>query len=70
MAVKVEAVICTHCGGTRFREDKVMELDNTVMIRKGMSIPAQPLHVSYQYVCIGCNNVLDEEFTHGHVTVR
>lgn len=70
MAGKAEAVICTHCGGKLFREDKVMELDNTVMIRKGMSIPAQPLHVSYQYVCIGCNTVLDEEFTHGHVSAH
>lgn len=67
MAVKPESVRCSACQGNLFREERILELDNTVMIRKGMTIQAQPLHVSYQYVCIQCQKVIDEEFFRGHI---
>jgi len=70
IANKVESVTCSHCGSKQFREEKIVELDNSVMIRKGMTIPAQALHVSYQYVCSGCSAVVDEEFSHGHLSER
>ena len=41
MASKTAAVVCSHCGGTHFREEKIVQLDNTVMVTKGMKIPAQ-----------------------------
>ncbi|PWI58903.1 hypothetical protein [Sulfoacidibacillus thermotolerans] len=64
------SIVCPQCGGKLFREEKIVELNASVMVTRGMSIPAQVNAVSYQYACIGCNHILDEQFTHGHVDVK
>ncbi len=62
----VHAVICPQCGGELFREEKMVELNASVMVTRGMSVPAQVNKVSYQYTCVNCNHVIDEHF-HGHL---
>ena len=61
---------CPQCGGTWFREDRIVQLDASVMVARGMKMPAQTRAVGYQYTCIGCGRVFDEAFAHGHLDVR
>lgn len=70
MAGPSHAVECPHCKGTLFREDRVVELDASVMITKGMRIPAQTHSVGYWYTCVNCQHVLDETFVHGHLSAN
>ncbi len=70
MASTGHSIACPHCGGKFFREDKIVELDASVMITKGMRIPAQTRMVSYQYTCVSCEQVLDEHFEKGNLSVR
>nr|NNM89319.1 hypothetical protein [Bacilli bacterium] len=70
MAAPSHALTCPHCQGLWFREEKIVELDGSVVVTKGMPVPAQTRAVSYQYVCVSCQNVLDESFVHGHLEAR
>ncbi len=70
MAGPSQSIACPHCNGHLFREEKIVELDGSVVVTKGMHIPAQTHAVSYHYVCVSCNQVLDETFAHGHLEAR
>ncbi|KYP81132.1 hypothetical protein [Ferroacidibacillus organovorans] len=67
---KDHAVQCNHCGSTNFKEEKIVALDASVMITKGMKVPAQTVSVSYQYTCTQCQTLLDESFEGGHLKVK
>lgn len=70
MTTPGHSIACPHCEGTQFREEKIVELDATVMVTKGMKMAAQAKMVRYQYTCITCQNVLDEQFEKGHLSIR
>ncbi len=70
MAGPSHSIACPHCNGHLFREEKIVELDGSVVVKKGMPVPAQTQAVSYEYVCVNCNQVLDEMFAHGHLEAR
>ena len=62
------AVECSHCGGKWFREDRIVQLNASVMVTSGMKVPAQTVAVGYQYTCLTCQHVVDEHFVQGRLT--
>lgn len=63
------SIPCPKCGGTLFREEKIVELNSSVMVTRGMSVPSQVNKVTYQYACIACGHIIDEHFS-GHLKVE
>lgn len=66
MASDVHEIACPKCGGTKFREERIVELDSSVVIRDDLPLPARTVRESYRYMCIGCNEVLDLPWTGHH----
>jgi DNA-directed RNA polymerase subunit RPC12/RpoP len=65
MAGPTHSIECPKCSAKLFREDRVVELNASVVVSRSMHIPAQVNAVTYQYTCIGCGHVLDEQFSGG-----
>lgn len=66
MAGSKHAAHCAKCQGTYFREEKIVQLDSSVVVKKGLPVEARAIEVQYQYVCVNCNQVLDEPWTGHH----
>jgi hypothetical protein len=63
MSESSHAISCPTCGGVLFREDKIVQLDSTVVIRENLPIAARTLHEQYRYTCLGCQTILHYEWS-------
>ncbi|MCF8563491.1 hypothetical protein LLE49_01875 [Alicyclobacillus tolerans] len=66
MASTIHAAICPNCQGALFKEEKIVELDSGVVIREDLPVPARTIKEQYRYVCIQCNQVLNQPWTGHH----
>jgi len=66
MANQVHAVVCPNCKGTVFHEEKLVEIDSSVVVRDKLPVPAQAIRVEYRYVCINCKEILTHEWSGHH----
>ncbi len=66
----VHAIECAKCGGKWFQEDRIVQLNASVMVTRGMKVPAQTVAVRYQYTCAVCRHVVDEQFVQGHLAAE
>ncbi|MCL6547878.1 MAG: hypothetical protein K6T30_03095 [Alicyclobacillus sp.] len=66
MAAPAHAVTCPNCHGTLFREERLVQLDSSVVIRDGLPLPARTVGEQYRYVCASCGQVLDTPWTGHH----
>ncbi|WP_258110728.1 hypothetical protein [Alicyclobacillus sp. SP_1] len=64
MAGPAHAIPCPKCNSTLFREEKIVELDSSVVIREDLPVPARTIQVQYRYICLECGNPLHHEWTH------
>ncbi|EPZ49046.1 hypothetical protein [Alicyclobacillus acidoterrestris] len=58
MASSQHAIHCPKCNSTSFREERIVQLDSSVVIRDGLPVQARTLAESYRYICIQCNEIL------------
>lgn len=66
MAAPAHAATCPHCRGSLFREERIVQLDSSVVIRDGLPVPARTVGEQYRYICIGCGHVLETGWTGRH----
>lgn len=66
MAGEKHIIHCQKCNGTEFKEEKIVQLDASVVIRVGLEVPGRTAHETYRYICTGCGEVLDEPWTGHH----
>ncbi|MDQ0188221.1 DNA-directed RNA polymerase subunit RPC12/RpoP [Alicyclobacillus cycloheptanicus] len=66
MASAVHEIQCPKCGGTKFREEHIVELDSSVVIRDDLPLPARTVREQYRYICIQCNEILNLPWTGHH----
>jgi hypothetical protein len=65
MAKHAHVHTCPNCNHTWFREEKIVQLDASVLIRASLPVEGRTTNVTYRYVCANCNQVLDEPWQ-GH----
>lgn len=65
MANAEHATQCPNCKGILFREEKIVELDSSVVIREDLPLSARAVKTQYRYVCLGCQQILNQPWT-GH----
>lgn len=58
MANQAHAIACPKCGGTLFREERIVQLDSSVVVREDLPLPARMVSEQYRYICLNCNEVL------------
>lgn len=58
MAGISHAIHCPNCNQTWFREEHLVELDSSVVIRADLPLPARTVTEQYRYVCTNCGQVL------------
>lgn len=66
MAATKHEIACPQCGATQFREERIVELDASVVIREDLPVPARIVREQYRYICIGCNALLNQPWTGHH----
>ncbi|MCL6443280.1 MAG: hypothetical protein K6T83_07480 [Alicyclobacillus sp.] len=66
MASERHAVACPQCREKLFREEKIVELDSSVVVRPDLPVPARTVKEQYRYVCLNCGHVLNEPWTGHH----
>lgn len=62
MANQVHAIVCPKCNGVLFREEKIVELDSSVVIREDLPVSARTVKTQYRYVCLACQEILHHEW--------
>jgi hypothetical protein len=66
MAGALHAAHCPNCNGDKFREERIVTLDSGVVIRKDMPVEARAIQTEYRYICIQCNQILDQPWEKRH----
>ncbi|MFX4302391.1 hypothetical protein ACOJUR_09065 [Alicyclobacillus tolerans] len=66
MAGQAHAIHCPKCDSVLFREEKIVELDSSVVIREDLPVSARAIKTQYRYVCLSCGNLLHHEWTGTH----
>lgn len=61
MASSQHAIHCPNCNNTWFREERVVQLDSSVVIREDLPLSARTFSEKFHYVCTSCNTVLHHE---------
>ncbi|WAH38912.1 hypothetical protein [Alicyclobacillus dauci] len=58
MASSSHAVHCPNCNNTWFREEHLVQVDSSVVVREDLPVSARTVAEEYRYVCTECNTVL------------
>ena len=66
MAGTGHALICPQCQGKKFREEKIVEIDASVVVREDLPVSARTVSVEYRYICISCGHILNEPWSGHH----
>lgn len=66
MASHKHNVHCPKCNETSFREEKIVQLDSSVVVRADLEVPARTVRETYRYVCMGCGEVVDQPWVGHH----
>ncbi|GGJ10084.1 hypothetical protein GCM10010885_19040 [Alicyclobacillus cellulosilyticus] len=66
MAANAHAVVCPHCQGRLFREEKIVQIDASVVVRPDLPVPARTVQEMYRYVCLQCGQVLEQTWSGRH----
>jgi hypothetical protein len=66
MASEKHAIICPNCKGTWFREERLVQIDSSVVVRDDLPLPARSVDVRYRYICVQCNQVLTQRWEGHH----
>ncbi|MFB5191054.1 hypothetical protein [Alicyclobacillus fastidiosus] len=61
MASSQHAIHCPKCNNTSFREERIVQLDSSVVIRKDLPVQGRTLAETYRYICVQCNEILTHE---------
>jgi hypothetical protein len=59
-------IYCPKCNGSDFREEKIVELDASVVIRDRLEVPGRTSRELYRYTCVNCGEILDQPWTGHH----
>lgn len=68
MASEAHAIHCPNCEHTWFREERIVELDASVVIRDNLPLAAQTVSQQYRYVCTNCHQVLHHDWSRKKTT--
>jgi hypothetical protein len=66
MASSKHAITCPNCHGTWFREERLLQIDSSIVVRDDLPVPAQAVDVHYRYICVQCNQVLTQRWEGRH----
>lgn len=66
MASEKHVLHCPKCNHTEFREEKIVLLDSSVVIRKDLEVPGRTVRELYRYICMNCGELLDQPWTGHH----